>query len=146
MVDSTVARPEFSSRVNNLLATTEDLTNRLSSLERDLDPQIRSGVKTFNGLSHEVDGFVRTQEPKVDEILKNGVEASQHAKELSERGDRVARGLQDVLDRMNSKNNTVGALLNDTTLHRDLRAALKSADSLFRTINHKGLHVNVDLF
>ncbi len=146
VVDSTVARPEFASRVNALLTTTEDLTQRLSSLERDLDPQIREGVQTMHGLSKEMNTFARAQEPKVEEILRNGTEASQHAKVLAERGDRVAQGLEEVLAKVNSKEGTVGALLSDTALHRDLKATLKSADSLLRTINHKGLNVNLDLF
>jgi len=71
---------------------------------------------------------------------------SRHAKELAERSQRVAQGLEDVLAKMNSKNGTLGALLTDSTLHRDLRAALRSADTLFRTVNRKGLDVNVDFF
>ena len=68
------------------------------------------------------------------------------AAELAERGNRVAGGLEEDLARMNSQNGTLGALLNDTALHRDLRATLKSADSLFRKVNKKGLDVNVDFF
>ncbi len=146
VIDSTLGRPEFASRVNNLLASTEDLTRRISSLEADIEPQIRDGAKTLQGLSHEMDGFVRAQEPKVDEMTRNGVEASQHAKELAARGERVAQGLEEVLAKMNSKNGTLGALLSDTTLHHDLRSTLKNADSLFRSINKKGLNVNLDLF
>jgi len=146
VVDSTVGHPEFASRVNNLLTTTEDLTQRLSSLEKDVDPQIREGVGTLHGLSREMDGFVRSQEPKVQEIVNNGQEASQNAKELSERGERVAQGLEEVLAKMNSKNGTIGALLSDTSLHRDLRATLQSTDSLLRSVNRKGLDVNVHLF
>lgn len=146
VVDSTVGHPEFASRVNNLLSTTEDLTQRLSSLEKDVDPQIREGVGTLNGLSREMDGFVRSQEPKVREIVNNGQEASENAKELSDRGKRVAQSLEEVLAKMNSKNGTIGALLNDTSLHRDLSATLQSTDSLLRSVNRKGLDVNVHLF
>lgn len=146
VVDSTMARPEFTARVNNLLASTEDLTRRLSSLERDVDPQIREGARTLNGLSREMDVFVRAQEPKIEEILRNGGDISRRAAELAERGNRVAGELEEVLAKMNSRNGTLGALLNDTALHRDLRATLKSADSLFLKVNKKGLDVNVDFF
>ncbi len=146
VLDSTVGRPEFSERVNGLLANTEDLTRRLSNLAKDVDPKIREGAKTFQGLSREVDVFVRNQEPKVEALLQHGGEAAERAAKLAERGERVAQGLENVLAKANSKEGTVGALLNDTTLHRDLRSALKSADSLFRAVNKKGLDVNIDLF
>ncbi len=146
VVDSTVGHPEFASRVNNLLATTEDLTQRLSSLEKDVDPQIREGAGTLRGLSREMDAFVRSQEPKVRDIVDNGDQASRQAKELAQRGDSIAQGLEEVLAKMNSKNGTIGALLSDTSLHRDLRATLESTDSLLKAVNRKGLDVNVHLF
>jgi phospholipid/cholesterol/gamma-HCH transport system substrate-binding protein len=146
VLDSTVARPEFVGRVNSLISTTEEMTRRLNKLSKDVDPQIRSGVSTFQGLSKEVDGFVRDQEPRIQKVLENAGDAAERAKALAERGEKVAQGLEEVLAKANSRDGTVGALLNDTTLHRDLRAALESADSLFRVIKKKGLDVNIDLF
>lgn len=146
VLDSTVARPEFTVRVNSLLSATEEMTQRLNRLAKDVDPQIRSGVSTFQGLSKEVDGFVRNQEPRIQKVLENAGDAAERAKSLAERGEKVAKGLEEILAKANSTDGTVGALLNDATLHRDLRATLESADSLFRVIKKKGLDVNIDLF
>ena len=146
VLDSTVARPEFTVRVNSLLTATEEMTQRLNRLAKDVDPQIRAGVSTFQGLSKEVDGFVRNQEPRIQKVLDNAGDAAERAKFLAERGEKVAKGLEEILAKANSTEGTVGALLNDATLHRDLRATLESADSLFRVIKKKGLDVNIDLF
>ena len=146
VVDSTVGRPDFAGRVNTLLGSAEDLTNRLNLLVRDVDPQIREGVRTFSGLSRDMDGFVRRQKPQVEQILKDGGDVMARSRLIAERGERAARNLEEILDKLNSGKGTAGALLNDTLLHRDLASALRSADSLFRSMQRKGLDVNVDLF
>ena len=146
VVDSTVGRPDFAGRVNTLLGSAEDLTNRLNLLVRDVDPQIREGVRTFSGLSRDMDGFVRRQKPQVEQILKDGGDVMTRSRLIAERGERAARNLEEILDKLNSGKGTAGALLNDTLLHRDLASALRSADSLFRSMQKKGLDVNVDLF
>ncbi len=146
VLDSTVGRPEFAQQVNSLLTNTEDLSRRLSALEKNVDPKIRAGAQTFQSLSREMDGFVRTQEPKVDSILNHGQAASARAESLAVRGERVAAGLEAIVNQANSQNSTLGALLHDSTLQHDLHTTLRSADSLFRSVNKKGLNVNLDLF
>ena len=146
VVDSTVGRPEFASRVNNLLGSAEDLTTRLDNLARAIDPQIREGVRTFNGLSRDMDGFVKRQKPQVEQILKDGGDVMARSRVIAQRGERAAQNLEEILAKLNGGKGTAGALLNDTLLHRDLAAALRSADSLFRSMQRKGLDVNVDLF
>jgi phospholipid/cholesterol/gamma-HCH transport system substrate-binding protein len=146
VVDSTVGRPEFAARVNALLGSTEDLTERLNALARDVDPQIREGVRTFNGLSRDVNGFMQRQKPQVEQILKDGGDVMARSRVIAERGERAAQDLEEILAKLNAGKGTAGALLNDTLLHRDLASALRSADSLFRSMQRKGLDVNVDLF
>ena len=146
VVDSTVGRPEFASRVNALLGSAEDLTGRLDKLAQDVDPQIREGVKTFNGLSRDMNGFVNRQKPQVEQILKDGGDVMARSRVIAERGERAAQNLEEILAKLNNGKGTAGALLNDTLLHRDLAKALRSADSLFRSMQKKGLDVNVDLF
>jgi phospholipid/cholesterol/gamma-HCH transport system substrate-binding protein len=146
VVDSTVGRPEFAGRVNTLLGSAEDLTTRLNALSRDVDPQIREGVRTFNGLSRDMNGFVSRQKPQVEKILKDGGEVMSRSRVIAERGERAAQNLEEILAKLNAGKGTAGALLNDTLLHRDLTTALRSADSLFRSMRQKGLDVNVDLF
>jgi phospholipid/cholesterol/gamma-HCH transport system substrate-binding protein len=146
VVDSTVGRPEFAGRVQALLGSTEDLTGRLNALARDIDPQIREGVRTFNGLSRDVNGFVQRQKPQVEQILKDGGDVMARSRVIAQRGERAAQNLEEILAKLNAGQGTAGALLNDTLLHRDLASALRSADSLFRSMQRKGLDVNVDLF
>jgi phospholipid/cholesterol/gamma-HCH transport system substrate-binding protein len=117
VLDSTLAHPEFAGRVNGLVAATEDVTRRLSLLAKDVDPRIREGAQAFQNLGREAEEFVRTQEPQVVEILKHTGEAARRARDLAERGERVAQGLEEVLAKANSKDGTTRSYHYDDAGH-----------------------------
>ena len=145
-VDSTVGRPEFAGRVDALLASAEDIAARMDRLASDLDPQLREGVRAFRDAGRTAEGFARRQEPRLDSLVGDAVAAAARARALAARGEQAARNLEEILAKLNAGEGTAGALLNDTTLHRDLSSAVRSADSLFRSMRRRGLDVNVDLF
>ena len=145
-VDSTVGHPAFPGRVEGLLASAESVAGRLERLAADLDPDVREGVRAFRAVGRQAESFVKKQEPRLDRIIVDGAEAAARARALAERGERATQSLEEILARLNEGRGTAGALLNDTTLHRDLSAVVRSADSLFRSMRRKGLDVNVDLF
>jgi len=145
-VDSTVGRPEFAARVNGLLTSAEELAGRLDRLAADIDPQVRAGAKSFQSVGREAETFVKRQTPRLDSLTRDGAAAAAGARALAERGARAAQSLEEILAKLNAGKGTAGALLNDTTLHRDLSATLRSADSLFKEMRRQGLDVNVDLF
>ncbi|HEX2612221.1 MAG TPA: MlaD family protein [Fibrobacteria bacterium] len=145
-VDGTIGKPEFAGRVNNLLATAEGIAARMDKLAADVDPQVREGARSFRATGKIAEDFARRQTPRLDRMAEDGAEAAARARALAERGEKAAQSLEEILAKLNAGRGTAGALLNDTTLHRDLTAAVRSADSLFRSMRTKGLDVNVDLF
>jgi phospholipid/cholesterol/gamma-HCH transport system substrate-binding protein len=145
-VDGTIGRPEFAGRVNALLASAEGIATRMDKLAADIDPQIREGARSFRATGKLAEDFARRQTPRLDRMAEDGAEAAARARALAERGEKAAQSLEEILAKLNAGRGTAGALLNDTTLHRDLSAAVRSADSLFRSMRTKGLDVNVDLF
>jgi phospholipid/cholesterol/gamma-HCH transport system substrate-binding protein len=145
-VDSTVGRPEFAARINGLLTSAEDIATRMDRLTATIDPEVREGVRSLRNVSRETEAFVKRQTPRLDTLVRDGAAAAARARALAERGERAAQSLEEILAKLNAGQGTAGALLNDTTLHRDLTATLRSADSLFKEMRRKGLDVNVDLF
>jgi phospholipid/cholesterol/gamma-HCH transport system substrate-binding protein len=146
VLDSTVGRPEFAGRVNALLSAAESITTRMDRLAADIDPQIREGVRAFRTVGGTAEAFTKRQEPRLDKMIGDGAEAAASVRALAERGERAAQSLEEILAKLNAGHGTAGALLNDSTLHRDLSAVVRSADSLFRSMRQRGLRVNVDLF
>lgn len=146
VVDSTVGRPGFAERVNALLEAAEDVSERLTSLTRDIEPRVREGADAFAGLGRDARDFAERQEPLLERMLEDGAEAAARARALAERGENAAASLEEILARLDAGEGTAGALLRDSTLHRELSATLRSADSLFRDMREHGLDVKMRWF
>lgn len=145
-LDSTVAKPEFAMRFNRLLDTTEALTRNLSGLMRETEPKLTRALDRIEKAGSSVQGLVEEQREPLRHIMSEGKKASERLSGLTDRADKVAADMQSLIQQINSDQGTVGALLRDTTLHRELNRTLGSADSLFRLIHRKGLDVNLNLF
>lgn len=146
VLDSTVARPDFAPRFNGILNETETLVTRMSGFLNDIDPRLKRSLGSIEKAGQEVSALVAEQREPLAEIVNNGREASGRLNALTERADQVAIEMQALLKQVNSDQGTVGALLRDTTMHKQLTHTLYSADSLFRLIRKRGLDVNLNLF
>jgi phospholipid/cholesterol/gamma-HCH transport system substrate-binding protein len=58
----------------------------------------------------------------------------------------LSRQIVVLTAKLESSENTIGALLNDETFYQDLSRTIRSADTLFNVIVKDGLDVNVDIF
>lgn len=146
VLDSTVARPDFSNRFNSILDETEVLVKRMGTFVNEVDPQLKRSLGSLEKAGNEVTAMVQTQREPLSQIVANGRDASEQLKGLGSRADHLASEMEALLKQINSDQGTVGALLRDTTMHRQLSRTLNSADSLFRVIRKKGLDVNLNLF
>ena len=101
--------------------------------------QIKEISESRAGVKEPIDGlFAGT-----DKVMGN---ANQLISELEGVTKHLDGLIAKVQAKMDSKDNTVGILLNDRTLHDDLVKTVHSADSLFRIILQDGLDINVDFF
>ena len=117
ILDSTVATQDFRDRFRRILVKTEGLTVMLDENSQPVDPL----VKDAQGLTRDAGALLHDV-------------------------DSVTNRLLVLTDKLQSKDNTLGALLNDRKLHDELSTTVESADSLFRTILQDGLDVNIDFF
>ena len=146
VMDSTVGKPEFVASFNNVVKQTEDLSARLGTFLRDIDPKVRHSLTNLENASSRVHILLRDQEVPVKNIIQNGQDVSAKLRDVVEKADQMADEMNRLLAKVNSDKSTLGAMLNDSTFYRDLKSTLTSADSLFRHIEKKGLDVNVNLF
>lgn len=146
IMDSTVGKPEFVATFNNVVSQTEELSTRLNTFIQEIDPKVKHSLTNLENASSRVHILLRDQEVPVKNIIQNGEQVSAKLREVVEKADRVADEMNRLLVKVNSSNSSLGAMLNDSTFYLELRGTLKSADSLFRHIEKKGLDVNVNLF
>ena len=110
------------------------------------DPQLKKSLASLNEVMGKVDALVEGVKPPIDGLFANADKVIGNADGLVNELEGVTKHLDELIAKVQSKDNTVGVLLSDRKLHDDLVKTVHSADSLFRVILHDGLDVNVDIF
>ncbi|MBO7383502.1 MAG: MCE family protein [Fibrobacter sp.] len=145
-LNGTIANPEFQDRFKTLLAKAETLEDRLMSMVNTTDPQLKKSLDGLNQVTAKVGELVDGVKPPIDNMFAGADKVMNNANSLISDLEGVTKHLDELIAKVQSKDNTVGTLLADKTLHDDLVKTVHSADSLFRVILHDGLDVNVDFF
>ena len=145
-LNGTIANPEFQDRFKTLLVKAEGLEDRLMTMVNTTDPQLKKSLARLNEVMGKVDALVEGVKPPIDGLFANADKVIGNADGLVNELEGVTKHLDELIAKVQSKDNTVGVLLSDRKLHDDLVKTVHSADSLFRVILHDGLDVNVDIF
>ena len=145
-LNGTIANPDFQERFKTLLVKAEGLEDRLMTMVNTTDPQLKKSLASLNEVMGKVDALVDGIKPPLDGLFNNADKVIAHADGLVGELEGVTKHLDELIAKVQSKDNTVGILLSDRKLHDDLVKTVHSADSLFRVILHDGLDVNVDIF
>ncbi len=145
-LNSTIASPDFQDRFRTILAKAESLEDRLMVMVNTTDPQLKKSLNNLNEVMGKVDALVDGVKPPIDGLFANADKVIGNADGLMNELEGVTKHLDELIAKVQSRDNTVGILLSDRKLHDDLVKTVHSADSLFRVILHDGLDVNVDFF
>lgn len=145
-LNGTIANPDFQDRFKTLLVKAESLEDRLMNMVNTTDPQLKKSLDGLNQVTVKVNDLVDGVKRPIDNLFGSADKVMGGANNLISELEGVTKHLDELIAKVQSEDNTVGALLNDRTLHDDLVKTVHSADSLFRVILHDGLDVNVDIF
>jgi phospholipid/cholesterol/gamma-HCH transport system substrate-binding protein len=145
-LNGTIASPDFQDRFRTILAKAESLEDRLMTMVNTTDPQLKKSLASLNEVMGKVDALVDGVKPPLDGLFANADKVIGNADGLVGELEGVTKHLDELIAKVQSKDNTVGVLLSDRKLHDDLVKTVHSADSLFRVILHDGLDVNMDFF
>ena len=145
-LNGTIANPDFQERFRTILAKAESLEDRLMTMVNTTDPQIKKSLNGLNDVMGKVETLVDGVKPPMDNLFANADKVVGNAHHLVSELEGVTKHLDELIAKVQSKDNTMGILLSDRALHDDLVKTIHSADSLFRVILHDGLDINVDIF
>lgn len=146
VVDSTIATPKFKKDFNLILDQTLLLQRKADSLVRKVDPTLRRSLGNLQTASVRVNQLLEENRQPLRQTVDNTQRLSAESRALVAKADSLTQRLNRITSKLESSDNTAGALLQNRELYEDLRSTLKSTDSLMLIIINKGLDVNVDLF
>jgi len=132
----------FSETVKNFRATSLELRDAV----RENRATLRQTLGDFSSAAKTAKGLTTDREAELKQTLDEFSRAAENMNRLSGRLDSLRASLQTVTDKVGSGQGTLGKLVNDETLYRDVKSSIQSLNDLIADIKKnpkKYLHVSV---
>ncbi|MCL2260440.1 MAG: MlaD family protein [Fibromonadales bacterium] len=146
ILDSTVATQDFRDRFRRILQKAEDLEDQATNLIARADPALQGSLAGLSTATRKINDILDENQKPLKNLVADANSLLDQTNSLMTGADTTIQRVLALTAKLESKNNTLGILLNDRKLHDDLAATIHSADSLFRLITRDGLDVNIDFF
>lgn len=146
VMDSTVGRPDFVTRVNAVVKRADDVSAQLEKAVADLDPKLRSTVGDLQAAGAGARGMVDRNAPVLDRVVGRADKATEDLPAIVADLKATSSDIRTILAKAKSGESTLGKLATDDAFYKELSSAVTRADSLLNRIQRKGLDVNVDLW
>jgi len=146
MLDSTIATQDFRDRFNRILQKAEDLEDQATNLIARADPALQGSLAGLSVATRKINDILDENKTPLKNLVADANGLLGQTNNLMNGADAAVQRVLALTTKLESKNNTLGILLNDRKLHDDLSTTIHSADSLFRLIIKDGLDVNIDFF
>jgi len=146
ILDSTLATQDFRDRFKRILEKAENLEDQASNMVLRAEPALQNSLAGLSVATRKVNDILDENKEPLKNLVAdaNGLLGSTNI--LLYEADTAVQRVLALTSKLESKNNTLGILLNDRKLHDDLATTVQSADSLFRLIMKDGLDINISFF
>jgi phospholipid/cholesterol/gamma-HCH transport system substrate-binding protein len=146
MLDSTIASKEFKDRLFRILAKAEELEDQAGDLILRADPALQGSLASLAKATRKVNEILDENKEPLKNLVADASGLVDRTEGLVSGADTAVKRVLNLTGKLESKNNTLGLLMNDRKLHDDLTETIHSADSLFRLIIKDGLDVKISFF
>ena len=146
VLDSTIATQDFRDRFNRILAKAEDLEDQAMLLIQRADPKLQVSLNGLTEATRKVNEILDENKAPLQALVTDANKLASNANVLVYNADTAVQRILGMTKKLESKNNTLGILLNDRTLYDSLSTTVQSADSLFRLIIKDGLDVKLSFW
>jgi phospholipid/cholesterol/gamma-HCH transport system substrate-binding protein len=143
VVDSTVGRPDFVPRVNNVVRRADEVSERLDKLVAQIEPQVKHAATDLASAGRTARAVADRTAPVVDSVADRADRTTAELGPMVEDLKAVSADIRVLSDKAKDGRSTIGKLANDTVFYQQLSSAVVRADSLIRRIQRKGLDINV---
>jgi phospholipid/cholesterol/gamma-HCH transport system substrate-binding protein len=146
ILDSTLATQDFRDRFKRILEKAEDLEDQANNLVQRAEPALQNSLAGLSVATKKVNEILDENKEPLKNLVADANGLLGNTNILLYQADTAVQRVLALTSKLESKNNTLGILLNDRKLHDDLSITVHSADSLFRLIMRDGLDINISFF
>jgi phospholipid/cholesterol/gamma-HCH transport system substrate-binding protein len=135
IIENTVGSENFTETFQQILTRIDNLSVTLEALMDKNKPALNQSVENLRVVSRDIRSLLNKNSDKIDNIVNNFSDVSNRTGDLMTKLDNVIASLESLMNKVEKGEGTLGKLLEDETLHRNIKELTEEADSLLKRIN-----------
>lgn len=146
IIHQTVGNTDFIEFFQTIVGRLDTIVYLVDNLIEENKEEIDETIDNVHALSAEVKNLLKTNRVHVDNILENGSQLTSSALTIASRVDSIAQTVNTLVTDIKSGKGSIGLLVEDDSIIRELKQSLISLDSLVSDVNENGLKLRLKVF
>ncbi len=146
IVYQTVGNEEFIIFFQTIVHRLDTIVYLVENLVEENESGINATLDNVHAMTVDLKNLVETNRANMDNILDNGAQLTSSALTIAYRIDSIVVSVNNIVSDIEAGRGSIGMLIEDETIIRDLKESLVSLDSLVTDVNENGLKLRVKFF
>lgn len=146
IIQQTVGDSQFIDFFHTIVNRLDTIVMLVDNLVEENQYEINAAIDNVHIITADLKNMLATNQANIDNIFANGSQLSASALTIAARVDSIVTSLNSIIHDIEAGQGSIGVLVEDETIIRDLQKSLVSLDSLVNDINDNGLKLRVKFF
>jgi phospholipid/cholesterol/gamma-HCH transport system substrate-binding protein len=146
IVGATVGDTAFVATFRAIMERLDNSVRILETIVVTNKPDIEQSIRSIRTITADIDRLLEQHGPRIDAIMENGAALTGNAERITVQAESLMVALQQIVDKIERGEGSVGMLLSDEQFKEELRQTVSDLDTLVTEAQHNGLPVKIRLF
>lgn len=146
IIYQTVGDAQFIDFFNNIVGRLDTIVLLVDNLVKENEKEINSTIDNIHVITADLKNLLETNKANVDNIMADGAQLTTAALTIVDRIDSITSTVNTIVSDIEAGEGSLGMLVKDETIIRDIKKSIDDLDSLVRDVNASGLKLRVKFF
>lgn len=146
IVYQTVGNEEFIIFFQTIVHRLDTIVYLVDNLVEENQGEINATLDNVHAMTADLKNLVETNRGNMDNIIDNGAQLTSSALVIADRIDSIVVSVNRIVSDIEAGRGSIGMLIEDEAIIKDLKESLVSLDSLVTDVNENGLKLRVKFF
>ena len=146
IVYQTVGNEEFIIFFQTIVHRLDTIVYLVDNLVEENQSEINASLDNVHAMTADLKNLVETNKGNMNNIIDNGAQLTSSALVIAERIDSIVVSVNSIVSDIEAGRGSIGMLIEDDVIIKDLKESLVSLDSLVTDVNENGLKLRVKFF
>lgn len=146
ILQETVGNKEFITFFNTVISRLDTIILVVDNLVQGNERKINTSLNNIHAITADLKTLLETNKTNVNAIVEDGSQLTQIALSIAARIDTITVSVNDIVTGIENGQGSIGMLVEDESVVRDLKTAINDLDSLINDISDDALKLRIKLF